>query len=488
MFKFTIRLAMVFGWVFLPNVATAEIDYDVFVLSIGSGDYVDAIDSNDFAFADNDAAYIGARDIARMFRDGGARHVIQLLGRDGEHISIEDIESTVDDIIALSRTSSNPFLVVYASGHGFSESFGFNLFLAPGDLLIPKEVIEADGRQISNVVDVVGVSERAPTVLSLKEKLEEAGTPFLLIMDTCYETDGQLDLSGLRNLSDALSRLAEDTSDIIRFMNLPRGPYPVVFSAPPGMLAQAVKDPNSPNKSFAPMARLMLLAAEKAKMRGVPLDSFSLVQAMTSRDIVTEQLEGVTWFNGSFAQGSILDPDAAEQASMDQRRGTSYSAQRCCEAARTNNDTEDKGGVGVFGKVDFRPDGKDFVTGGQSFVAEFKEDEVTLWEIAPNTVSIDVALADGRSFSVAVKTPNPRFARGPLLQAQRHAFADEERPGLTITLEGNGCNEIDGAVDVTNVDYDASQVLQLLAFDVRQKCDDGPGVLTGSVVLNFVRP
>ena len=131
--------------IMMTSLGEAETASDVFVLSIGSGDYAEAENPGAFAFPDNDAAYLGARRVARTFREGGARHVLQLLGRDGQYLSAADIYTALDDIAAEARDSgaADPILIVYFSGHGFSESFGYSLFLAPGDLIIPHAALDS---------------------------------------------------------------------------------------------------------------------------------------------------------------------------------------------------------------------------------------------------------------------------------------------------------------------------------------------------------
>ena len=57
--------------ILMASVGKAEIARDVFVLSIGSGDYAEAEKPGAYAFPDNDAAYLGARRVAQTFRDGG---------------------------------------------------------------------------------------------------------------------------------------------------------------------------------------------------------------------------------------------------------------------------------------------------------------------------------------------------------------------------------------------------------------------------------
>ena len=388
MFRALIVTAVVL--VMMASLGKAETSRDIFVLSIGSGDYAEAENPDASAFDDNDAAYLGARRVARLFRDGGARHVLQLLGRDGEYVSAADIYTAIDDIASEARDSgaADPVLVVYFSGHGFSDNFGYSLFLAPGDLIIPHAAL-VPNKPMKTVRDVEGVGDRAPTGLALKERLDATGISYFMILDTCFETDTNLDLEALRLISEQAAELSHDVSDIIRFLNLPRGPHPVVFSAPPGTLALPEQDPIDVDSMIAPMARRLVLAAQAAEAKRETLNLFELVRALTDDEENFGKNPGVTWFDGSFETGSILTPGSGAQASMERRRGTAYAAQLCCQEGVSGSEPNAETAIWVVeGEVAFHPEGEDFVTGGEPFEARFEADEVTVWEITQKSFNI----------------------------------------------------------------------------------------------------
>ncbi len=472
--------------IMMPSLVKAETDRDVFVLSIGSGDYAEA-NSGAFAFPDNDAAYLGAQRVARTFRDGGARHVLQLLGRDGEYVSAADIYTAIDEIAAEARDggAADAILIVYFSGHGFSDNFGYSLFLAPGDLIIPHAALDRDAT-ITTVLDVEGVGVRAPTGLALKERLNATGIPYFLILDTCFETDADLDLEALRLVSERAADLSRDVSDVIRYLNLPRGPHPVVFSAPPGTLALPEQDPVDANNFIAPMARRLVLAAQAAEARRDTLDLADLVRALTHDKDEFGEKPGVTWFDGSFEAGSILAPGVDERASMDRRRGTAKVARPCCQEGVSDLAPHAETVTWIVeGEVAFHPDGEDFVTGGEPFEARFEADDVTVWEITQNSLDIDIELDDGRSFSLALSVPGSAFVPGSFAQAQRHGFTEADRPGMSVSIEGSACNEVAGTFELTAVGSDKGGELRTLDVELRQICDGGPGALVGSARLSF---
>lgn len=469
------------------SVVNAETVRDVFVLSIGSGDYAEAESSGVYAFPDNEAAYLGARRVARVFRDGGARHVIQLLGRDGEYLTAVDIYTAIDDAAAEARASraADPVLIVYFSGHGFSETFGYSLFLAPGDLVIPHAALDLD-TTITTVLDVEAVAIRAPTGLALKETLDATGIPYFLILDTCFETDTNLDLEALQLVSQTITDLSRDVSDIIRVLNLPRGPHPVLFSAPPGTLALPEQDPIDGYSYIAPMARRLVLAAQAAGAAKETLDMAQVVKALTQDDQNLGGEPGVTWFAGSFETGPILAPGTYAPTSIERRRGTAYAATTCCQESLSGRvpDTETVKWI-IEGEVAFHPAGEDFVTDGQSFEARFEADEVTVSEVTENGVEIDVDLEDGSWFSLAISVPGTAFEPGVFVQVQRHGFTETNRPGMSVSIEGRACNEVAGTFELEAVGKDTDGALRALDVKLRQICDDGPGALVGSARLSF---
>ena len=474
--------------IMMASLGKAETARDVFVLSIGSGDYAEAETPGAFAFPDNDAAYLGAQRVARTFREGGARHVLQLLGRDGQYLSAADIYTAIDDIVAKARDNdaADPILIVYFSGHGVSESFGYSLFLAPGDLIIPHAALDLD-KVVTTVLDGVGFGIRVPTGLALKERLDATGIPYFLILDTCFETDANLDLEALRLVSEQAADLSRDVSDIIRFLNLPRGPHPVVFSAPPGTLALPEQDPIDENNFIAPMARRLVLAAQAAEARRDTLDLAELVRALTHNEEKFGGKPGVTWFDGFFETGSILAPGVDVRASIDRRRGTAIAAQPCCLEGVSGlaPDAETVTWL-VEGEVVFHPDGEDFVTNGEPFKARFEADDVTVWEITKKSLDIDVDLDDGRWFSLALSVPGNAFATGFFAQVQRHGFTEADRPGMSVSIEGSACNEVAGTFELTAVGNDKGGELRTLDVELRQICDGGPGALVGSARLSFM--
>ena len=326
-----------------------------------------------------------------------------------------------------------------------------------------------------------------PTGLALKERLDATGIPYLLILDTCFETDANLDLEALRLVSEQAADLSRDVSDVVRFLNLPRGPHPVVFSAPPGTLALPEQDPIDENNFIAPMARRLVLAAQAAEARRDTLDLAELVRALTHNEEKFGRKPGVTWFDGFFGTGSILAPSVDARASIDRHRGTAKAARPCCQEGVSGLalDVETVTWL-VEGEVSFHPEGEDFVTKGEPFEARFEADEVTVWEITKKSLDIDVDLDDGRWFSLALSVPGDAFAPGFFAQVQRHGFTEADRPGMSVSIEGSACNEVAGTFELTAVGNDKGGELRTLDVELRQICDGGPGALVGSARLSFM--
>ncbi len=462
----------------------------VYVLSIGSGDYAQSDDNDYFSFGSNEAAYLGARRVARTFSQNGARHVIQVLGRDGERVSRSDIFGSIDDIVDRARRdpSGNPLLVVYLSAHGLSDDFGYNLFVMPGDVVIDKTRLDMTDPNLMRIADIDGVETAAPSAREIFDALEQTGLEFLLLVDTCYETTTGLDLTALRRVSRQMADLAGNVSDIIRFMSLPRDPHPMVFSAPPGSLAHPALDPLSARGDFiAPLARRIVLASQSLGSGG-SLGLSQLVEHLVYESADPEaDPGGITWYSGALSDRAILRAGVGS-GTIDKRRGTSYSVTPCCSYGSSSSSDEGTSvSPVVTGTVAFSGRGGDFVSDDRSVRGKIDPSEQTVWSVGPREFDLDLVLSNGQELSIMLSGPGSAFKEGVYENVGRAGFEEAGQAGLSVTMDGNGCNEISGRVRVTDTVYGASGALERLAFEFEQVCDGGPGSLTGIADLTFTR-
>jgi hypothetical protein len=75
-------------------------------------------------------------------------------------------------------------------------------------------------------------------------------------------------------------------------------------------------------------------------------------------------------------------------------------------------------------------------------------------------------------------------AVGAYEMAERFPFQSPDRPGLSVTGEGRGCNTLSGRFVVLDVVYGAGGQVESFAADFEQHCEEGPHPLTGSIRYN----
>ena len=68
--------------------------------------------------------------------------------------------------------------------------------------------------------------------------------------------------------------------------------------------------------------------------------------------------------------------------------------------------------------------------------------------------------------------------------ATRNSFADPNDPGLDVHGSGRGCNKLSGRFMVHEVVYDPNNMMQALALDFVQHCENGPERLIGAIRVN----
>ena len=377
----------------------------VYVLSIGSGDYVRADDDKYFSFGSNDAAYLGARRVAQIFASNGARRVIQLLGRDGDRVSRNDMLGAVEELARLADQDGamNPLLIVYVSAHGLSESFGYNLFVIPGDLVIRENMLDRSGpmTQLSNIE---GLNSAAPTALEFSEAMDHTGMEFLLFIDTCFETREERNLEAIRSVDAQVARLSGDVSNVLHFLNLPRGPHPVVFSAPPGSLAWPAQDPLSEDKAFiAPLARRLVLAARVAENTG-RLERGKLLDFLTTEAADPETAPGVTWFEGAPDPRTVLR-HGKSGATFEKRRGSSHATRTCCDDAAVGSRSDGEGAGRSAASSNSQAMSTTGLVGGAAVKGRIDTSAQTVWSLDPNSFEVDFQLHARQVISISLSAP-----------------------------------------------------------------------------------
>jgi hypothetical protein len=101
---------------------------------------------------------------------------------------------------------------------------------------------------------------------------------------------------------------------------------------------------------------------------------------------------------------------------------------------------------------------------------------------------VSIAFHGTSSFAFDIAAPaGERIRVGSYEKAARFPFQPADRPGLSATSEGRGCNALGGRFVVLEASYDADGQIQRFAADFAQHCERG-GTLLGSVRFNSPVP
>ena len=108
--------------------------------------------------------------------------------------------------------------------------------------------------------------------------------------------------------------------------------------------------------------------------------------------------------------------------------------------------------------------------------AEMEGDSVLAWAVGG-------PFGEGYSFQFAAPDGEP-LEPGSYVGAQRLPFADSDRPGMEVTGESRGCNQLVGSFEVRELDRDAQGNVQRLWVVFQQHCEGDPDAAWGEVRIN----
>jgi len=128
----------------------------------------------------------------------------------------------------------------------------------------------------------------------------------------------------------------------------------------------------------------------------------------------------------------------------------------------------------------------DYIGGGMYYQYSDSDATITMMPYTDLvTISINQA-STGQYWSLNFKTPG-NFIRDGYFHALRYPFQGPLAPGLSITGNGRGCNQLAGRFVVHEIVVN-NNVVQQLAVDFQQFCDTSGNPLNGSVRVNSAVP
>jgi hypothetical protein len=470
---FLAALCAVFLTATMPSsVAASGSRFDVYLLAVGSSDYVSA-PAGWHGFGRLDGANKSARLVADAFLKAGARRAIVLTSSSGAYVSAADVSSALRRLkaVALAQHPANPLLVFYFAGHGVSEGLGWNQFLIPGDFVYRKDP------KTLTVEDLRDTTIHAGTLV---DALESSGLPYAAVLDTCTTGTPTELTSPLLTASTNTSLGSAQAA--VRALNEFRDPNPVLFSATPGSDVPLAPDPRNPNSvlSVGPLGRRILIAFDRraSSHRDLSLATLVFELGNAAFDATTRPAVTHAQLQQNAARGIAFD---GPQGVIETRTGSAGTA-----LTRSGSAASFDGYPAlriVSGRLVYSGEPGEYLSQGRrvevtSRTATFRMSNDPIHGI---NITIDLG-TPGDSYDFGISGANRAPLRaGTYKGAQRHLFQDPGHPGLDFSVPDRGCNEVRGDFTVKEIHYDAVGTVTALSADFTQYCDTNRTALHGSI-------
>ena len=131
----------------------------------------------------------------------------------------------------------------------------------------------------------------------------------------------------------------------------------------------------------------------------------------------------------------------------------------------------------------------DYIGQGQARIFDHTNGTVTL---SGNSGYLTVHVSGGNlgdSYSLDIAAPPGEKLQGGLYaNAQRAAFREAGRPGLDVSGDGRGCNQVGGRFDVKDILVDTQGQVRRLWLTYEQHCEQGITALFGEIRFNVTNP
>lgn len=457
-------------------------EYDIYYLSVGSGDYVAVPESEQSrgvnGFGRLPSANKSAVTVARLWQEAGSPYGITLTSDPAHLVTRDNVIDALRSLLSTVRSSgsAHPLIVYYFAGHGVSEGLGWNHFSIPGDFTFQGPLVP---------LRVSDFGARALYTGDIYDELEQSGIPFIMILDNCQEGKAQ------RFQEPVLSPETNATFDTVlravAILNQFREPDAVLFSTPPGTVVSDVSDPMDPQSSIsvAPLARRLMILFQDIGRRQESLALPDLITRLADSSLDGLTRPAITHVELGRRNGMLVSFPAQRGGQHQRLLGTGTGA-----APRT-------AGTRPFGFVPpprrelrgrssyvFESLDRDYVGGGRRSSAT---GPATLVQLGEGTVTLQIPTSDGEGpWDLAFAVPrNQPLRPGSYPNAVRYTFQDADQPGISITKDTRGCGEVQGGFEVDEAAYDAAGSLSRLRIRFRQSCD-GKGTLRGSVDFTSV--
>ncbi len=143
------------------------------------------------------------------------------------------------------------------------------------------------------------------------------------------------------------------------------------------------------------------------------------------------------------------------------------------------------------GSLEFAGDAGDWISGGQSYsYSTTSQDRFDVSGSADNrVVSLSVDGANGDWWYLDLAAPSgSTLTPGEYTDAARYPFNEGDRPGLSLSGNGRGCNTLTGSFTVLDVEFGPNGYVQTLHATFEQHCEGGTAALRGEVRVGNPAP
>ena len=442
-------------------------DYVVYYVSVGVSWY-------EMAKLKINGANTSARLVSEALNELNAAYGIVLKSRQNNYVSRADIYKAINDVLARIKkdVAASPLFVFYFVGHGLSEGIGWNHFSLPG-------TFKASNDEVAN--DIEWLKSQAIHAGTLVGHLNDSAVPYLLLFDNCYQGDEEKFDSPV--LSETTTKNLVDISNILRLMNEFHGKNPVLFGVTPGENVKTVPPPfeSNPIYNIGPLARRLLISLEPY----VPGDMFTLQQLVAS--LKDRGLDEHTRPAITKAEIEHLDPTklvVTEAREISSTRLGTNSSQTVIDATvelsnLSNRNSPTVVDLEAIGNYRLEGPSGEYISDGRAVGASSVP--ICVRQLGPGDIFVELESGDW-SFGFATGDGTPfKAIRYPA--SMRYTFRDEGVPGLEVSGESRGCNEVSGAFQVKAVSYAANGWLSRFDVTFVQYCDNDLLAAEGALSL-----
>ena len=416
-------------------------------------------------------ANTSARLVSEALNELNAAYGIVLKSRQKNYVSRADIYKGISDVLARIKKDvpETPLFVFYFVGHGVSEGIGWNHFSLPG-------TFKDRSDEVAN--DIEWLHSQAIHAGTLVGHLNGAAVPYLLLFDNCYEGDEEKFNSPV--LSETATKNLVGISNILRFINEFHGKNPVLFAAARGEKVKTVPPPfeTNPIYNIGPLARRLLISLEPYA-RGERFTLQQLVASLKDGGLDEHTRPAITKAEIEHLDPTKLVVTEAREISIT-RLGTNAS-QTMIDAtvALDNQNSPTVVDLEAIGNYRLEGPSGEYISGGR--VVGASSVPICVQQFGPGDIYVELEDGDW-SFGFATGDGAP-FTAMRYPASMRYAFRDEGVPGLEVSGESRGCNEVSGAFQVKAVSYGTNGWLSRFDVSFEQYCDNDRLAAEGALSL-----